>query len=126
MLPLSLRPPSSAAPSHADVQSSFAWFSPSNIAAAQYAEFRTLIVWLAIFVAVGVGIALAHVWLRLKVVDVGYRLSTTRQVIHRLEQEEHELTVEAATLDTTGRIVEVARARLGMMRPPKGSAAVLP
>jgi len=66
------------------------------------------------------------VWLRLKVVDLGYQLLTTRQLIARLAQEEHELTIEVATLDAPGRIEEIARARLGMARPEKGQEVALP
>ena len=47
---------------------------PANIAAASSAELRALIAWLTFFVLLGVFIALGHVWLRLKVVDLGYRL----------------------------------------------------
>jgi len=67
-----------------------------------------------------------HVWLRLKVVDLGYRLGTTRQVVERLRQEGSELTLQAAALTAPNRLDETARARLGMIRPEKGQEAVLP
>jgi len=103
-----------------------AWFRPANIASATSAELRALIVWLACFVLVGVGIGLGHVWLRLKVTDIGYRLSATRQVVERLEQEGNELTMEVARLDAPGRLEEAARMRLGMVQPEKNQEAVLP
>jgi cell division protein FtsL len=126
MLPLSLGRASSFGPAHRTSHGSLAWLRPANIAAASSAQLLALMTWLAIFVTLTVAIAVGHVWLRLKVVDLGYRLSATRQVIEKLEQEEHELTVEAATLDAPGRLEEIARTRLGMVRPEKGQEAVLP
>ncbi|MFQ5666468.1 MAG: cell division protein FtsL [Candidatus Binatia bacterium] len=85
-----------------------------------------MIAWLALFVTLAVAIALAHVWLRLKVVDLGYRISTTRQVIRKLQQESQELTLEAARLNAPGRLERVARDRLGMTRPQRDQEVVLP
>jgi cell division protein FtsL len=69
---------------------------------------------------------LGHVWLRLKVVDLGYQRLTTRQLIERLTQEEHELTIEVASLDAPERLEKVAEARLGMVRPERGQEVALP
>ncbi len=126
MLPLSAGRVSSLSPPQRALHDSLAWLRPVNIASASSVQLLALITWLAIFVTLAVGIAVGHVWLRLKVVDLGYRLSATRQVIEKLEQEGHDLAVEAATLDASGRLEEVARARLGMTRPEKGQEAVLP
>lgn len=126
MLPLSLGRTSAGNAAHTPLERTLGWLRPANIAAAQSAEIRALIVWLALFVISGVMIALGYVYLRLKVVDVAYRLSTTRQLVERLEQEGHELTVRVATLSTPARLEEVARVRLGMVRPEKGVQGVLP
>lgn len=126
MLPLSLGRAPSIGSKHRELESSFAWLHPTNIASASRAELRALVMWLAAFVAIGVLIGLGHVWLRLKVVDLGYRLGATRQVIERLKQEGEELTLEAAALSVPGRLGEAAHTRLGMMRPEKGQEAVLP
>ncbi len=126
MLPLSLERPLPVRSGYSQSHRSLRWLRPANIAAASSAQLRALIAWLAVFVTVGVAVGVGHVWLRLKVVDLGYRLSATRQVIEKLEQEGHELTLEAATLDAPSRLEEVARARLGMIRPEKGQEAVLP
>ncbi len=126
MLPLSL---GRSAPSRREPQAvdrSLAWLRPVNIAAASNAERRALVGWVALFVVLGVGIALAHVWLRLKVTDLGYALSATHQVIQKLESERHELTAEAARLGAPDRLEETARVRLGMGRPVRGQEAVLP
>ena len=124
MLPLSVGRTNPSAPE--ETRNSLGWSRPANIAYRNGAELRALAAWLAIFVGSGVLIALGHVWLRLQAVDLGYRLSATRQVVEKLEREGHELTVEAATLDTPGRLEEVARTRLGMMRPEKGAQVILP
>ena len=126
MLPLSPGRLSTAFPGRKEPRESIGWPRPANIASIRSTELRALIGWLGLFVAFGVVIALGHVWLRLKVVDLGYRLVTTHQLIEKLQQEQHELTVEAARLDAPRRLEEVARGRLGMMRPEKGQEAVLP
>ena len=124
MVPVSLGR-SAAQGQRNDLRGSPAWLRPANITADRSLAFRHLIVWLAFFVCVGVLIALGHVWLRLKVRDFGYRLSSTRQVVEKLEQERHALRMEAATLSAPGRLEDIARGRLGMVRPQKGQEAVL-
>ncbi len=126
MLPLSLGRLSAPPVPHNESPDSVRWLRPANIAAGRSREVRALIAWLAVFVSLAVVIALGHVWLRLKVVDFGYRLLTTRQLIEKLQQEEHELTIEVATLEAPSRLEEGARTRLGMMRPEKGQEAMLP
>ena len=126
MLPLSLGRTRTVGPRRGDFQGSFGWLRPANIAAATNLQLRALVGWLAIFVALGVAIGVGHVWLRLQVVDLGYRLSATHQVIEKLQLEGHELTLEAARLDTPRRLEDVARSRLGMMHPEKGQEVVLP
>ena len=126
MVPLSLGRTASLDVERKVFHASLSWLRPANIASANSAELHALIAWLAALVALAVVIALGHVWLRLKVVDLGYGLSATRQAIEKLEREGHELTVEAASLDAPGRLEECARLRLGMTRPEKGAEAALP
>jgi cell division protein FtsL len=126
MLPLSLGRLSPLPLGRKETRQPAVWLRPTNIASVRSAELRALITWLGVFVALGVIIALGYVWLRLRVVDVGYRLVTTRQLLEKLQQEQHELTVEAARLDAPSRLEKVARGRLGMTRPEKGQEAVLP
>ena len=126
MVPLSLGQSSPRSSEARDLYRSLAGLRPANVAASTTAEARALFTWLAIFVALGVSIALAHVWLRLKVTDLGYALSTTHQVIQKLECERQELTAEVARLEAPDRLEEVARIRLGMTHPQRGQEAVLP
>jgi cell division protein FtsL len=126
MVPLSLGQSSPRSSEGRDLLRSLAGLRPANIAASTTAEARALFSWLAIFVALGVAIALAHVWLRLKVTDLGYVLSTTHQVIQKLECERQELTADVARLDAPERLEEAARLRLGMTHPQRGQEAVLP
>ena len=126
MLPLSSGRPSPLTAQRETTHEPFAWLRPANIAAASSAELRALIIWLAIAVSLGVLVALGHVWLRLQVIDVGYHLSATRQVIQKLQQEKHELAVNVATLDAPGRLEDAARTRLGMTHCDKAAEAVLP
>jgi cell division protein FtsL len=71
-------------------------------------------------------IALCLVWIRLQVVDTGYEISTARQLERRLEQEQRELRIEAATLTSPRRLEEVARKRLGMGPPAPGQIVNVP
>jgi len=126
MVPLSLGRTSPQGSEGRELHRSLAWLRPANIAASTNAEVRSLFTWLAIFVAFGVVIALAHVWLRLKVTDLGYVLPATHQVIQKLESERQELTADVARLEAPDRIEEAARVRLGMMPAQRGQEAVLP
>lgn len=79
--------------------------------------------------ALGLGLfllGLAHVWLRLQVVHMGYVLSTTSKLQSRLEQENRELKLELATLTSPDRLEAMARKRLGLVPPGKGQVIVLP
>jgi cell division protein FtsL len=71
-------------------------------------------------------VALAHVWLRLQVVHVGYVLSTTTKLQSQLEREQRELKVEFAMLTSPDRLQAMARKRLGLTPPEKGQVIVLP
>ena len=68
---------------------------------------------------------MAHVWLRLQVIRLGYDLSAARAMQLRLEHERRELEIELATLRDPARIERVAR-RLGMIAPRAGQVVVLP
>jgi len=71
-------------------------------------------------------LCVARVWLRLETVNLGYELSSARQMQLRLEHERQELQVEIATLRDPARIADIARRRLGMADPEKGQVVVLP
>jgi len=126
MLPLSIDQRVLARRAPIDTVLREARWRPSNIPVAVSAEIRALAAWIGIFVLAGVIVALAWVWVRLRVVEVGYRLSATRQLVERLEQEGQELAASAATADTPGRLETEAQLRLGLQRPDRGQDAVLP
>ena len=73
-----------------------------------------------------ISVVLAHVWLRLQVVRMGYVLSTTSKLQTRLEQENRELKFELATLNSPERLDALARQRLGLVTPERGQVVVLP
>ena len=126
MLPLSIDQRGIARSERIDIARRDHRWRPSNTSAAASAEIRALASWIVWFVFAGVLVALAYVWVRLMVVEVGYRLSATRQLVERLEQEGRELAVEAAAADTPGRLEQEASARLGLQRPARGQDAILP
>ncbi|MBI4517369.1 MAG: cell division protein FtsL [Deltaproteobacteria bacterium] len=94
-----------------------AHWRPANVPFAVSAEVKGLATWIGVLVLAGVLVALGYVWVRLRVVEIGYRLSAVQQLVGRLEQEAKELAVEAAAADTPGRLEEEARRRLGLQRP---------
>jgi hypothetical protein len=102
-----------------------AW-RPANVPFSVGAELRALVVWGALVGGLSVFLLLGYVWMRLKVVEAGYRLSATRQLVERLELEGRELMVRAAASDATGRLEELAATRLGMRSPGAGEEEILP
>lgn len=61
--------------------------------------------------------ALAQVWVRLRIVRMGYELSTEAARRQRLERVHQKLSVEHALLRNPKRIRDVARNRLGLRSP---------
>lgn len=115
-------PMSGAAP----VRAARSLWHPANVPFAVSAELRALLMRMAFIGGFGVVLALGHVWIRNKVVEAGYRLSATRQLVERLELEGRELAVLAAAADAPGRLEELARTRVGMRPPLPGEEVVLP
>ncbi len=72
-----------------------------------------------------VAIAIATVWVRLQVTEIGYQLSAARQMQDRLEQQRRELEVELAMLRDRSHLAELATKRLGMRDPDKGQVVEL-
>lgn len=73
-----------------------------------------------------VALALLLVWQRLRVVQLGYVLSTASKLERRLEQENRELRVELATLTAPERVETMARERLGLRDPGSKQVVLLP
>ena len=99
---------------------------PANVRASVSAEARRLIVWCVALGACTVCLLLGYVRVRLMVVEAGYRLSVTRQLVVALEREGRELEVRAAAADSVARLEELATKRLGMRRPERGEEENLP
>ena len=99
---------------------------PENVPFSVSAELRALLLWMAFMGGFGVVLALGHVWIRNQVVEAGYRLSATRQLVERLEREGRELSVLAAAADAPGRLEELARTRVGMRAPLPREEVLLP
>jgi len=99
---------------------------PANVRASVSAEARRLIVWCVVLGACTVCLLLGYVRVRLMVVEAGYRLSVTRQLVEALEREGRELAVRAAAADSAARLEQLATARLGMRPPERGEEETLP
>src|SRR5579862_3496639 len=86
----------------------------ANVRASVSADVRRLIVWGLVLGAAGVCLLLGYVWVRLMVVEAGYQLSVTRQLVDVLERDGRELAVRAAAADSAVHLEELAATRLGM------------
>lgn len=73
-----------------------------------------------------VALALLLVWQRLRVVQLGYVLSTASKLERRLEQTNRELKLELASLTAPERLETMARRRLGLRDPESGQLVRLP
>jgi len=82
--------------------------------------------WCALLGGLSVVLLLGSVWVRLQVIEAGYRLSATRQLVERLEMEGRELAVRAAAADAPERLAKLASRRLGMSAPVRGQEVSLP
>lgn len=77
----------------------------------------------AVFVLLLLAGALFHVWSRLHVVDLGYRLAAARAAHAHLVEQNRRLSLELATLEAPARVAEAARRKLGLV-PPSPSQIV--
>lgn len=109
-----------------ELRRSLATLRPPNILHKASGDTRAFAVWLAIGVALFVLIGVGHVWLRIRVLEVGYDRSATRSIIQKLELEGQSLTAQMGTLESPARLEKVARARFDMVRIMPGQQAVLP
>ena len=73
-----------------------------------------------------VALALLLVWQRLRVVQLGYVLSTAAKLERSLEQTNRELKLELATLTAPERLEAMAQKRLGLRDPESGQVVILP
>ncbi len=99
---------------------------PPNLRGGAVAETRATILWSCALGALTVASLLGYVWVRIQVVEAGYRLSVAQQLVERLEREGRELEVRVAAADAPGRLQALARTRLAMRRPGIDEEAPLP
>lgn len=96
---------------------------PANISWLARAERRAMVRWGALLGGLSIMVLLGSVWVRLQVVEAGYRLSATRQLVERLEARGRELAVRAAAADAPDKLALLAERRL-KMRPPEAAREV--
>jgi len=99
---------------------------PANVRASVSADLRRLIAWGLVLGACAGCLLLGYGWVRLLVVEAGYRLSVTRQLVEALGRDGRELAVRAAAADSAAHLESLAAARLGMRRPLRGEEEILP
>jgi cell division protein FtsL len=72
--------------------------------------------WLVGVIAATVGMALAHTWIRLRALDLGYQIADETRQLEEFKQSERRLQIEVAFLRSPARLEREAR-RLGMRVP---------
>ena len=77
---------------------------------------RDLLLVIAAVLPLGAGL-LAYTWLQLETLRTGYRTEELSRRVHRLEQVERQLRLEAAHLAQPRRIAERARRELDLAEP---------
>ncbi len=97
-----------------------------QVADAEPAARRRGALWPVALSCLLVALALLLVWQRLRVVQLGYVLSTAAKLERRLEQTNRELKLELASLTAPERLETMARRRLGLRDPETGQVVVLP
>ena len=75
---------------------------------------------------VGLTLILTHIWIRLRVISVGYALANTRQLVHTLEEGQQELKVEWEAIIAPGRLTQSAGKRIGLFMPRPAQIIILP
>ncbi|GIW45510.1 MAG: hypothetical protein KatS3mg077_2792 [Candidatus Binatia bacterium] len=83
---------------------------------------QLIIVWATLFAVV----CAAHTAIRLRVLDLAYRIEATHGAIARLELQSRELRARAVRLEDPQRLEALAKERLGLSRPSPGQRLVLP
>jgi cell division protein FtsL len=127
MVPASIaRPAAGSIGQVSDVGSVPVGWRRANVPFAVRAGLHSLSVWGVVVGLLSVILLLGYVWVRLKVVEAGYRLAATRQLVEVLEEEGRELDVRAAAAETEARLQELARVRLGMREPTRQEQEPLP
>lgn len=74
--------------------------------------------------ALFLGFALFHVWVRVQVVETGYQIRSLSARLEELKGEQHTLRLESATLKSPARLEEVSR-QLGLKRPPQHEVTLM-
>jgi cell division protein FtsL len=82
----------------------------------QSIKMRRLLKTMAVYVAVLFLFCLGYVWIRVQVVETGYRLRQLQDRKHKLEEANRSLMVESATLKSPQRLEQIAR-QMGLKRP---------
>ncbi|MDE0343760.1 MAG: cell division protein FtsL [Deltaproteobacteria bacterium] len=97
-----------------------------DVAEARVASRRGDALWPIVLSCLLVALALLLVWQRLRVVQLGYVLSTAAKLERRLEQTNRELKLELGSLTAPDRVETMARKRLGLKDPEGKRVVVVP
>lgn len=74
----------------------------------------------SMLVAVAVVFMLAFVWIRIRVIQLGYEVSKIRKETSELRQQKNRLEAEVEALKSPSRIEVIAKERFGMRLPQYG------
>lgn len=78
---------------------------------------RRFIRQVAILAAVGIVFSLIYVWIRVRVIQLGYEVSRIRKEVSVLKEEKSKLEADVASLKVPSRLESIAQERFGMRLP---------
>ncbi len=92
------------------------WFAPIR---------RRPVAWMASLIASVCVLALAHVWLHLQIIALGYDLSRERWLEHQLKEQHERLSLELRARMDLSLMERIAKSELGMVAPGAASIRVV-
>jgi cell division protein FtsL len=70
-------------------------------------------------------VSIFHVWSRVRVLELGLKLTEASQMLKDAQQENNRLRLEVASLKTPGRVEALAKGELGMALPTNQQVVVV-
>ncbi len=95
-----------------------------GMAVSQNLKMRRFLKTMAVYVALIFVFSLGYVWVRVQVVETGYRLRSLEVRRDKLKEDNRSLMVEAATLKSPQRLEQIAK-QMGLERPTENQIVFL-
>lgn len=95
-----------------------------GMAVSQSLKMRRVLKSMAVYVGAIFLFSLGYVWIRVQVVESGYRLRKLEEQQQKLKEDNRSLLIEAATLKSPQRMAQIAK-QMGLQRPIENQVVFL-